>query len=134
MSQKSSLRSPLGQARGLGSAKSGVDHWWAQRITAVALVPLALWFVFSIACLSGANAETMTAWVSQPFNAVLLLLFLTALFYHSELGCQVVIEDYVHHEGLKIVSLVTMKLLHVGFAVGAIFAVLKVAFTAGGAA
>ena len=134
MTEKSSLRSPLGQARGLGSAKSGVDHWWAQRVTAVALIPLALWFVFSIACLAGEDAATVTAWVAQPFNAVLTLLFLLALFYHSELGCQVVIEDYVHSEGLKIISIVTMKLLHVGFAIAAVFAVLKIAFTTGGAA
>lgn len=134
MSNNNSLRSPLGRARGLGSAKSGVEHWWGQRVTAVALVPLVIWLVFSLVCVVTAENADIAAWVAQPFNAVLLLLTLVALFHHSQLGCQVVIEDYVHHEGLKIISLVTMKLLHVGFAVGAIFAVLKIAFTTGGAA
>lgn len=121
-----SLRSPLSQARGLGSAKEGVEHWWWQRLTAVALVPLTLWFVFSVACLAGAGRETVLAWVASPLNAVGLILFLVALFHHSQLGLQVVVEDYVHAEFLKISSLVLIKFAHVALAAAAIFSVLKI--------
>lgn len=122
------LRSPLGQARGLGSAKSGTHHWWIQRLSSVALVPLCLWFVFSLACMSGADYSTVQAWVAQPWVAVTLILFLSAMLYHSQLGVQVVIEDYVHGELLRIASLVMMKFAHVALAAAGIFAVLKVAF------
>ena len=124
-----SLRSPLGHARGLGSAKEGVQHFWAQRLTAVALVPLTLWFVFSIAQISAASYTGVIHWVRTPTVAVTLVLFLTALLYHSALGVQVVIEDYVHHEGVKLASLVLMKFAHIAVAVASIFAVLKVALT-----
>ncbi len=125
-----SLRSPLGRARGLGSAKEGVQHWWWQRLTAVALVPLTLWFVFSIACLAGAGRAEVLAWIASPVNAVGLILFLATLLHHSQLGVQVVIEDYVHAEGVKLVSMVLMKFAHVVLAVAAIFSVLKIAFGA----
>ncbi len=121
-----SLRSPLSQARGLGSAKEGVEHWWWQRLTAVALVPLTLWFVFSIAGLAGAEREAVLAWIAAPLNAVGLILFLTALFHHSQLGLQVVVEDYVHAEFLKICTLVLIKFAHVALATVAIFSVLKI--------
>lgn len=123
------LRSPLSQAKGLGSAKEGVHHWWAQRLTAVALVPLTLWFVFSIACLAGAEKAEVLAWVASPVNAVALMLFLATLLHHSQLGVQVVIEDYVHSEGLKLVSMVLMKFAHVVLAVASIFSVLKIALS-----
>ncbi len=124
-----SLRSPLSQAKGLGSAKEGVHHWWWQRLTAVALIPLTLWFVFSIACLAGAEREAVLAWIASPLNAVGLMLFLATLLHHSQLGVQVVIEDYVHSEGLKLVSMVLMKFAHVVLAVAAIFSVLKIALS-----
>ncbi|MGJ8668835.1 MAG: succinate dehydrogenase, hydrophobic membrane anchor protein [Oceanococcus sp.] len=123
-----SLRSPLGQARGLGSAKSGTQHWWMQRLTAVALVPLSLWLVAGLACLAGADFAAVTAWLSQPLTAVAMILFLATMFYHSQLGLQVVIEDYVHGEFTRIASLVIMKFAHVALATAGIFAVLKVAF------
>ncbi|MGB1580926.1 MAG: succinate dehydrogenase, hydrophobic membrane anchor protein [Nevskiales bacterium] len=125
-----SLRSPLGQARGLGTAKEGVEHWWVQRLTAVALIPLSLWFVFSVACLAGAEREAVLAWVAAPLNAVGLILFLVTLFHHSQLGVQVVIEDYIHTEFTKISLLVLVKFAHVALAVAAVFAVLKISLGA----
>ena len=127
-----SLRSPLSRARGLGSAKTGVHHWVWQRLTALALIPLTLWFVYSLTGLTGAPYEVVTEWISTPAVAVALVVYLAALFHHSQLGVQVVIEDYVHAEWLKITSLVLMKFAHVVFAAAAIFAVLKIAL--GGAA
>lgn len=122
-----SMRSPLGRARGLGSAKDGTHHFWVQRISAVALIPLALWFVFSVARLAGGDFYMVRHWVHAPSVAVTLVLFITAALYHSMLGVQVVIEDYVAAEGSKIVSLLLNKFVHAIVAVSAIFAVLKVA-------
>lgn len=124
-----SLRSPLSRARGLGSAKHGVHHFWVQRVSAVALIPLALWFVFSVAMLAarGGNFEAVRYWVSYPSVAVTLVLFLAAAAYHSMLGVQVVIEDYVGGEGWKITALLLSKFVHVVIAVAGIFAVLKLA-------
>ena len=124
-----SMRSPLGHARGLGSAKEGSHHFWMQRLTAIALIPLTLWFVFSVAQLSGGDYGTVTRWVATPWVAVTLVLFLVALLYHSMLGVQVVIEDYVHHEGVKLTSLVLMKFAHLAIAAASIFAVLKIALS-----
>ena len=123
-----SLRSPLGSARGLGAAKSGTHHWWMQRVTAIALLPLMLWLVYGLACMAGADHATVVAWLSQPLTAVGMILLLAAMFYHSQLGLQVVIEDYVHDEGAKIASLILMKFAHIALAAAGIFAVLKVAF------
>lgn len=127
MSRAVNLRSPLGHARGLGSAKQGVHHFWMQRLTALALIPLTLWFVFSLARLSGASYNGVLHWVQGPKAAVTLVLFLATLLYHSALGVQVVIEDYVQHEGLKLASLVLSKFAHFATAAASIFAVLKVA-------
>lgn len=124
-----SLRSPLSQARGLGSAKDGVHHWWMQRLTAVALIPLSLWFVFSVARFHVADYPTMIAWLHNPYVAVALVLYFGALFYHSALGVQVVIEDYVGTEWLKIGSIVVIKLAHFALAAASIFAVLKIALS-----
>ena len=121
-------RTPLGNARGLGSAKSGAHHWWMQRLTAIALVPLTLWFVASLIQLTGADHQTATAWLSSPTQAVLMLLLIAATFHHMQLGLQVVIEDYVSSESSKIVMLVLAKLASVLLAAAAAFAVLKIAF------
>lgn len=123
-----SLRSPLGQARGLGSAKEGVQHWWMQRMTALALIPLSLWFVFSIARYHLADYATMVAWLHNPYAAIALVLYFAAMFYHSMLGVQVVIEDYVGREAVKLVLLLLVKAAHAVLGVAAIFAVLKIAF------
>jgi succinate dehydrogenase / fumarate reductase membrane anchor subunit len=123
-----SLRSPLGRVRGLGSAKTGTDHFWAQRVTAVALVPLTLWFVYALLSLAGADYATVSAWLRSPVNAVLMLALIVATFHHMQLGLQVVIEDYIHGEGIKIACLMIMKGGSLLLAVAAAFAVLKVAF------
>ena len=104
-----SLRSPLARVRGLGTAKEGVGHWWAQRLTALALVPLSLWFMASMAWLAGADHAMVVDWVDSPLVASLLILLLVATLYHAYLGLQVVIEDYVHHEGAKLVWLLGVK-------------------------
>lgn len=121
------MRSPLGRAIGLGSAKEGVDHWWAQRITAIALVPLSLWFVSAVIGLVGADLETVQNWVGLPLPAILLILLLIATFYHLSLGLEVVIEDYVHTELAKLGLVVVLRLLCFGFAVAGIFAVVSIA-------
>ena len=121
------MRSPDGRAIGLGSAKEGVEHWWAQRVTAIALVPLSLWFVSAIIGLVGVDLETVQNWVSLPLPAILLILLLIATFYHLSLGLQVVIEDYVHTELAKLGLIVVLRLLCFGFAVAGIFAVVSIA-------
>ena len=123
-----SLQSPLGLVRGLGSAKNGTHHWWMQRVTAVALIPLCLWFAVAMIKMTGANYGDAIAWVQAPFNAIMLLLLIGATFYHMQLGLQVVIEDYVHGEGAKVVLLMAQKLASLALAVAAVFAVLKIAF------
>lgn len=123
-----SLKTPLAKVRGLGSAKEGVHHWWAQRLTGAALVPLTLWFVFSIVTMSGDGHMAFTAWAASPVNTVLLVLLVATTFHHTHLGLQVVIEDYVHHGFWKLVLLVGIKWLSIILAVAAIIAVLKVAF------
>ncbi|MEO0998349.1 MAG: succinate dehydrogenase, hydrophobic membrane anchor protein [Pseudomonadota bacterium] len=120
-----SLKSPLGRVLGLGSAKEGTDHWWMQRVTAVALVPLTLWFVVAIGLADTLDYASVVYWFSNPVNATLMILLLGALLYHSSLGVQVVIEDYVRG-GAKVVALVLSKLVHVGLAVAAVFAVIRV--------
>lgn len=128
MSEDTQLRSPLGRALGLGSARAGVAHWWAQRVSAAALVPLALWFVASIVALTGADRNALVAWLQAPFPAIATVLLLIAVFYHMSLGIQVVIEDYVHSEWVKISALVLNKLVAVAIAAAGIFAVLRIAF------
>jgi len=123
-----SLRTDLGKVRGLGSAKEGVHHWWAQRLTALALIPLVLWFVASVAGLTGADIAPVRAWIAQPVTAVLLLLLIAATFHHMQLGLQVVIEDYVHTECVKVTGIVLVKFAAVVLAVAAGFSVLKIAF------
>lgn len=122
-----SLRSPLARARGLGAAHGGTHHWWAERITAIALMPLVLWFAFSVASLTGADHAAVAGWLASPVNAVLTLLLIAAMFHHMQLGLQVVIEDYIHSRGTKYVVLVASKLASVLLGVTAAFAVLKVA-------
>ena len=121
------MRSPLGRALGLGSAKEGVEHWWLQRITAAALVPLSVWFVIAIIRLVGADIETVRDWVSAPMPAILLVLLLIATFWHASLGLQVVIEDYVHTPLTKLGLVIVVRLGCFAFAVAGIFAVLSMA-------
>jgi succinate dehydrogenase / fumarate reductase membrane anchor subunit len=125
-----SYRSPLGRARGLGSAKEGTHHFWVQRVSAIALVPLTLWFVFSLARLPDASYERLVWWASAPSVAVALVLFIASVLYHSLLGVQVIIEDYVADEGAKITALLVSKFVHATAAVAGVFAVLKIALVA----
>src|ERR1700686_5140717 len=119
------LRSPLSRAIGLGSAKEGVEHWLAQRVTALALGPLALWFVIVVIELAGADRALFVEWVRHPLPAVFLVLLLIATFYHGALGLQVVIEDYVENETLRFGLLIVMRLAGIVLAVLGIFAVIK---------
>lgn len=121
------MRSPLGRAIGLGSAKEGVEHWWLQRLTAVALVPLTLWFVIAIIRFAGADIDTVRDWVGSPLPAILLVLLLIAIFWHASLGLQVVIEDYVHTEFTKLGLLIVVRLACFALAVAGVFAVLGMA-------
>ncbi len=123
-----SERSPLGRVRGLGSAKDGTGHWWSQRLTALALVPLTIWFIASLVQLVGADYFTLRAWVGSLTVAVLLILMITATFYHAYLGLQVVIEDYVHQEATKIASLLLVKALCAILSLVGILSVLTIYF------
>ena len=122
------FRSPIGRVRGLGSAKDGTQHWWMQRVTALALIPLAIWFVASIVALTGKDHAAFTAWVKNPVSATLLVVLIAATFHHAQLGVQVVIEDYVHGEGTKIASILAVKGLAVLLAGVGIVSVLRIAF------
>jgi succinate dehydrogenase / fumarate reductase, membrane anchor subunit len=121
------LRSSLGRARGLGSAKEGVHHWWGQRVSAIALVPLSLGFVISVIGLLGADWLEFRAWIGLFGNAVLMIVLVAVLFYHAFAGMQVVIEDYVHHEGAKVVTLVFVKFALAIMGVSCILAVARMA-------
>ena len=124
------MRSPLGRAIGLGSAKEGVEHWWRQRVSALALVPLTLWFVIAVISLVGADRALLVAWVKSPVPAMLLVLLLVATFYHAALGLQVVIEDYIQGEAMRLSVLLIMRLLCIAFVLRGIFAILKLSLGA----
>jgi succinate dehydrogenase / fumarate reductase, membrane anchor subunit len=126
-----SLRSPLGKVLGTGSAKEGVHHWWLQRLTSIALVPLTIWFVVSLLSLGSFEHVAVITWMAQSWTALLLVLFILVATWHSQLGVRVVVEDYVHG-GSKTLTLVLITFIHAVVAAAGIFAVLKVAF--GGAA
>ena len=122
-----SLRSDLARVRGLGSAHEGVAHWWAQRVTAVALVPLSIWFVASIIGLAGADHAVVVEWIRSPLPAILLVMLFAVALRHAQLGVQVVIEDYLHDEGVKIGALLVVKAILLLIGLASIFAVLKLA-------
>jgi succinate dehydrogenase / fumarate reductase, membrane anchor subunit len=122
-----SLRSPLGEVLGRGSAKYGVHHWWVQRLTSVALVPLSIGFVVSLAALPAFDHATLVGWLRQGGTALGLVLFVLVAARHSMLGVRVVVEDYVHAAGLKTLALVVSDFAHVLAAAAAVYAVLKVA-------
>lgn len=121
------FRTPLSHARGLGSAKDGTGHWWTQRLTAIALVPLMLWFAWSIIGLTAADYATVHAWIAQPTNAGLLLILIYAAFYHSMLGLQVIIEDYVHVGWLEVSLMVLVRFGSIFLGIAAALAVLLIA-------
>ena len=119
------LRTPISHIRGLGSAKDGLGHWTMQRLTAIANVLLIVWFLVSAMTLAGADYQETRTWLASPVSAGLMLLLVTSAFYHAKLGLQVVIEDYVHHDGLKIAAVAAVTLATIGLGVIAAVAVLK---------
>jgi succinate dehydrogenase / fumarate reductase membrane anchor subunit len=121
------MRSPLGRALELGSAKDGVKQWWLERVTAIALVPLTVWFAASIVVHTGNDYATLIAWLRTPITTILMVLLLIALFYHTALGLQVVIEDYIH-SGMKIPALLGMRFGCFALAAAGILAMLRIAF------
>jgi len=122
-----SLRTPLGEAKGLGSAKDGLHHWWAQRVTAVALIPLTVWFAFKVAFLSMSDYQTVLTSLSSPWSAALIISLIVAAFYHAALGMQVIYEDYVGSKAKRIVAIMSTNLLLFLLGTAAIIAVLRIA-------
>jgi succinate dehydrogenase / fumarate reductase membrane anchor subunit len=120
------MQSPIARVRGLGAARAGAGHWMRQRLTAIANVFLVLWFVFSAMALAGAGYQEVRTWLASPVSASLMILLIISTFYHARLGLQVVVEDYVHHEGAKVAALVAIPLVVFALAVACIVAVLKV--------
>ncbi len=122
-----SLKSPLGRVLGLGSSGTGTEHWLGQRLSAIALVPLTLWFAVSLLAFPALDFYAVTAWVAAPLHAVLLVLLVIALVYHSSLGTQVVVEDYVHAPLQRTLTLIILRLAHIALAVAGILAVFLIA-------
>ena len=123
-----SLRSPLGRVLGLGSARTGAEHWWAQRVSAVALVPLTVWFLISILALGTLAHAAVIEFLAKPVNGFLTLLLVLSLAYHSYLGIGVIVEDYVHAPATKIGSLLVARFAHFITAAAAVFAILRIVF------
>jgi len=121
-----SLRTPLARVLGRGSAKDGVRHWWMQRLTSVALVPLAVWFVVSVLSLPALDHATVSAWIGQLWTMVFLILLILTASWHSQLGVRVVVEDYVHGSGARALGLALVTFFHVVVATAGVLAVLKV--------
>ena len=119
------LRSQLGRVRGLGAARAGSGHWWAARLTSVALVPLTLWFIASAMMLEGATRANMIAWLHGPVVLTLMLCLIVATFWHTELGLRVVVEDYVHHEVARMAMVLILRGLCVVLAVLCIISALR---------
>ena len=122
----SDLRTPISRVRHLGSAKNGTHHWWIQRLTAIALVPLTIWFVISIVQLAGADHATVRSWLAKPYSMVMLILTMVMTFHHGQLGLQVVIEDYIHVEWQKITAIIVVKFAAIVLGLTGIIAVLRV--------
>jgi len=121
------LRTPLKRIEGLGSARSGTQHFWHQRVTAVALVPLSIWFVASALAYVGAEQGAVAAYFAEPVNAVPMFLFILASTYHMSLGLQIIIEDYIHNEGQKIAALILNRFAAWAIGAASSFALIKMA-------
>ncbi|MCB1772375.1 MAG: succinate dehydrogenase, hydrophobic membrane anchor protein [Gammaproteobacteria bacterium] len=124
------LRTPLAKVRGLGSAKDGTHHFWVQRVSALALTPLVIWFGLSVASLPNASYASVVQWLDSPFNVVMLVSTLIAGFYHGALGLQVIIEDYVSEEWVRIAAIIAVQLVSFFLAALGIVAALKISLGA----
>jgi succinate dehydrogenase / fumarate reductase membrane anchor subunit len=123
--------SAIGRVRGLGSAKSGAHHWWLERLTSVSTLLLTVWLLVALLRLPNLGYDTIIAWLQSPLAAVPMLLFIVSTFWHSKLGLQVVIEDYVHEEGWKFFSVTLLNFFIIALGATAFFSVMKIAFTGG---
>lgn len=121
------MKTHLARVRGLGSAKEGSHHWWMQRLTAIALIPLTVWFAISIIGIVGADHAAVVNWFSSPVISIFMILFVSTMVYHATLGVQVVIEDYIHKERWKFGLLIVLKFLGITLGVVAVFSILKLA-------
>ena len=127
MLKSNSMKTPLAQARGLGAAKSGFAHWWHQRLTALAMIGLASWMCALVVLLAGADFDSAMAVLSHPVNAALVMLFIGVGFWHSSLGLQVVLEDYVAHEGVRLALIILIRMALMVLGVISLLSVLKIA-------
>ena len=127
MNKSRSMQTPLAAVRGLGSAKSGLHHWWNQRMTAVAMVPLVIWMVSLCILMTGASYQDALAIAGHPANATVLILFVAVGFWHAILGLQVILEDYVAAEGLRLVLIVVIRMFAIALAALSILSILRVA-------
>ena len=124
MSEKG-LKTDAGQLNELHSSKEGVGHWRMQRVTAIVLIPMTVWFIISIASLTGANYSETIEWITSPFVAIFMILFSITMLYHAFLGIQVVVEDYIHTEGLKLAVLIGSRLIFGGLGIATVFSIAK---------
>lgn len=122
-----SLRTPLSVVLGRGAAGEGVSHWWAQRVSALALVPLTVWLLLALIRLPLTDYAAVTIWIASGWNPLLLVLVMLAVFWHSRLGVQVVIEDYVHTHALKTALLLLNSAAHLGLLAAGLYALLRIA-------
>ena len=125
-----SLVTDLARARGLGASHTGTDHWWAQRLTSLALVPLSLWFILSVAGLAGADYIKVKLWLSSPVNATLAIALVLVMFHHAASGMEVIFEDYIHCKCAKVTAIVAVKFAAALGAIVSILSVLKLALGA----
>ena len=127
-SRAAPFRTPLKRARGLGAGKSGTDHFWTQRVTAIVLAPLAIWFVWTLVTLVGADLETARDIIARPWNTIIFAVFLVSMFWHAKLGLQIVIEDYVHTRSLEITAHFLNNFLCGLGAIASLYAIARIAF------
>jgi succinate dehydrogenase / fumarate reductase membrane anchor subunit len=129
-SRAAAFRTPLKRARGLGSGKSGTGHFWTQRVTAIVLAPLAIWFVWTLVTLVGTDLETARDIIARPWNTIIFAVFLVSMFWHAKLGLQIVIEDYVHTRALEITAHFLNNFLCGLGAIASLYAIARIAFSA----
>lgn len=123
----SSLETPLHKVQGLGAAHSGTGHFWRERLTSAALIPLSLWFGYAILGLAGTNEVAVVSFLAAPWNALLMAAFAVISFYHLNLGLQVVVDDYIHTAGTKVVLRLLVTLLWIAASLVSVFALIRIA-------